>query len=199
MERKGDWITTYSGIHFYPLDAREDEINIHDIAHSLSLQCRFAGHCNKFYSVAEHSCHIFDTATKENALWGLLHDATEAYLVDLPRPVKNSMPIYKTTENRLMEIIASKYGLIAEMPSEIKKLDIAILFAEAKQNMNSSTEEWKDQAEPLDIKLRFWNPKKAEVEFMSRFDMGRMIQKWGNIDMPPRKFDKNRKVIPTLM
>ena len=68
--RKGDWIQTYSAISFWPLDARAEEIEIADIAHSLSLQCRFAGHCEEFYSVAEHCCHIFDYVSEKNKLWG---------------------------------------------------------------------------------------------------------------------------------
>jgi len=58
LQRNGDWIQTFSGLQFWPLDPRPDEINIEDIAHALSLQCRFGGHCNRFYSVADHSIHV---------------------------------------------------------------------------------------------------------------------------------------------
>ena len=87
-ERVGDWIQTMSGVIFYPLDPRPEEIRIEDIAHALSHQCRFAGHCREFYSVAEHSVRVSRELPQEFMLWGLLHDASEAYLVDLPRPIK---------------------------------------------------------------------------------------------------------------
>jgi hypothetical protein len=90
MKRKGDWMQTYTGRQFWPIDPRADEIDIVDIAHALSQQCRFAGHCKSFYSVATHSWHTSNVCNSENALWGLLHDAAEAYLVDLPTPIKGN-------------------------------------------------------------------------------------------------------------
>ena len=79
--RVGHAILTRMGIEFYPLDPRPDEILIHDIAHSLSLQCRWAGHCSEFYSVAEHSIRVSDylleTCGPSLALVGLMHDASE--------------------------------------------------------------------------------------------------------------------------
>lgn len=94
-ERKGDWIQTYTGRQFWPLDPKPEEVCIEDIAHALSQQCRYAGHTIRFYSVAQHSVEIALRVPRAAALWGLLHDAAEAYLVDLPRPVKYLMPAYK--------------------------------------------------------------------------------------------------------
>ena len=111
-----DWIQTHSGKAFYPFAPRPDDIDIEDIAHALAHQCRFGGHVSKFYSVAQHCVLIarvlhaqgFD---KRTILAGLLHDATEAYLVDLPSPVKNMLPGYRDAENRLAAVIAEKFDL----------------------------------------------------------------------------------------
>ena len=130
--RKGDWILTYSGIEFWPLDPRPEDVRIEDIAHALSMQCRFAGHCDRFYSVAEHSIRVADLVPREDKLWALLHDASEAYLVDLPRPIKRHSEIgkhYRIAEDVVMEVIARKFGLPPE-PMSIQRADKAMLCVE---------------------------------------------------------------------
>lgn len=167
--RKGDWIQTYSGAKFYPLDPREEDIVSIDIAHSLSLQCRFAGHCLKFYSIAEHSCHIYDAIEEEYKLHALLHDASEAYLTDVIRPMKQYMGDYKLYESVLEKMIFRKYGLFEEMPRRVKELDHRILHTEKLQNMKQTDDEWSDMAPPLDIELKFWSPEIARANFLRRF------------------------------
>src|ERR1039457_118422 len=88
MDSFDGFIGTFSGLRFWPLDPNPEKILIDDIAHALAHQCRFGGHASRFYSVAEHSVHVSRLCPPEDALWGLLHDASEAYLVDLPRPLK---------------------------------------------------------------------------------------------------------------
>ncbi|MBF0612521.1 MAG: hypothetical protein HQL55_15470, partial [Magnetococcales bacterium] len=78
-----NWIQTFTGRQFWPLAPVLEHIHVQDIAHALSLLCRFNGHCQKFYSVAEHSLHVATILPPELAGWGLLHDASEAYLADL--------------------------------------------------------------------------------------------------------------------
>jgi hypothetical protein len=168
-ERIGNWIQTYTGVQFFPLDPRIEEIVIEDIAHALSMTCRFGGHCLEFYSVAEHCCLMHDKASDENKLSTLLHDASEAYITDVPRPIKPSLTNYKEIEANLSNKIFEKYNLDIVMPDEVKTLDVAILFAEAEQNMSPSPVEWEGVVEPLDVKLQFWSPRKARVEFMNRF------------------------------
>src|ERR1019366_6268112 len=80
-------IRTYTGILFDFEEPEASPIRIEDIAHALSLLCRFAGHCKEFYSVAEHSVRVSYACPEEHALWGLMHDASEAYCVDVPRPL----------------------------------------------------------------------------------------------------------------
>ena len=101
IDRGDGWITTYTGQHFYPLDPRPHEVNMLDIAHALSMICRFNGHTQFFYSVAEHSIRCAYHAHEqwpdriELQLAALLHDASEAYLCDIPRPVKLQLPDYR--------------------------------------------------------------------------------------------------------
>ena len=103
------WIQTYTGRKFFPLTDEPGEIDLRDIAHSLALQCRFNGHCRQFYSVAEHSVRVSHILPDEEAAWGLLHDAAEAYVSDLPRPLKLTVPDFRAAEDRLLRQIAETY------------------------------------------------------------------------------------------
>src|SRR5579885_2784587 len=98
--RHGDWIQTYCGVAFYPLDPRPEEILIEDIAHALSMLCRFTGHVKRFYSVAQHCVYVSHRCDPKDALWGLLHDAAEAYLNDISRPVKSLRELPLSTHDK---------------------------------------------------------------------------------------------------
>lgn len=106
---RGDWIQTYSGRAFYPLAPYPQDVCIEDIAHALSQLCRFGGHCRRFYSVAEHSVLLSRVVVPEFQLWALLHDASEAYLVDVPRPIKKQLPAYVEAERRVMAAICARF------------------------------------------------------------------------------------------
>ena len=175
--RKGNWMQTYSGGKFWAVDPRPEEVVIEDIAHALSNMCRYAGHCNKFYSVAEHSVLVsewlLNNGHSHHALWGLLHDASEAYLVDIPRPIKPSLTNYYDLEAELMKVICEKYGLEAEMPDIVKYADNHILADERNQNMKMTTIsniEWGAGGDPLGITLRYYTPEEAEEAFLDVFD-----------------------------
>jgi len=92
------WIQTYTGKCFHPREPGPDDFDIRDVAHALSLLCRFNGHCRTFYSVAEHSVRVSRICPPAAALWGLLHDLGEAYVGDLPRPLKPLMPRFEEIE-----------------------------------------------------------------------------------------------------
>lgn len=170
--RKGDWIQTFSGVCFYPLDARTEEIRIGDIAHALSLQCRFAGHCRCFYSVAEHSVRVSCAVPPADALWGLLHDAAEAYLVDLPRPLKRFCEmgrLYSEIEDALMAQVAERFGLNLPVPPSVKHFDTVLLMTEKRDLMCAEPKPWEGTAEPLPKKIKPWSSMKAERVFMERY------------------------------
>lgn len=172
--RFGDWMQTFSGAQFWPMDPRASEIDIEDIAHSLSMQCRYAGHCKRFYSVAEHSVHVAawvgTVAPKQYALAGLLHDATEAFLVDVPRPVKPFLPGYKEAEARLWDVVAERFfGHAMAIPAIVHEADNRILNDEREQNMSPPPQEWAHTGDPLGITLEFWTPEQAEFQFLTTF------------------------------
>ncbi|MFC3163076.1 phosphohydrolase [Ciceribacter thiooxidans] len=180
--RIGGWIQTYTGKRFYPLDARHDEVDIRDIAHALSMQCRYAGHCVRFYSVAEHcvllSRHLQAEHGRLVARWALLHDASEAYILDIPRPLKPELANYREVEDRLMEVIANRFHLYIEMPSVLKDADYRILADEIAQNLVPL--QWDNTpGPPLGIDLKFWTPEQAEEEFLAQFDAVRVERSLG--------------------
>jgi hypothetical protein len=171
MERSFEHsIQIRSGKRFWPLDPRVEEIDIHDIAHALSNICRFTGHCLKFYSVAEHSVYISMFCPPEYALWGLLHDASEAYLVDVPRPIKPLLLNYKAAEDRLMELICEKFDLQKEMPDCIKQLDYDIIGNERDQIMAPPLVPWGNQSSGIPgLVIQCWSPEEARDLFIRRF------------------------------
>lgn len=175
--RIGDWIQTRNRIAFYPLDPRPEEILIADIAHALSLQCRFTGHTRKFYSVAEHSVHVSRVCDPAEALWGLLHDATEAYMCDVSRPIKRlpEMAAYKTAEKNLQAAIMNRFSLPADEPAGVKRADTIMLGVEARDLMSplKHPERWAwctDLASETKIRVtRPWTPDQAREKFLARF------------------------------
>jgi len=173
--RTTDWIQTFTGRMFYPLEPHPDDVDIIDIAHALSLTCRFTGHCRQFYSVAQHSVHVAELVTElghpELALTALLHDASEAYLADVARPVKKSLPEIKAAEYVLDAIIAERFGLVHPFPEVIKKADNILLLTEARDLMNTPPVTWKDYGEsPLHWEIYPLQPADAEDEFLALFD-----------------------------
>lgn len=124
------FIQTYTGRAFTFPPADADAIDIEDIANALSKLCRFGGHCLKFYSVAEHSCLVSDHASDERKLAALLHDASEAYMMDLPRPFKRLFRSYQIAEEEVMRVIAAKFGFEWPLPAEVARIDRAILTDE---------------------------------------------------------------------
>ena len=118
-----NWIMTYTRKKFYPLAPKQEDIEIEDIAHSLSMLCRFNGHCPKFYSVAEHSILVSSLLPKKYKLWGLIHDAGEAYLSDIPRPIKNDLIGFESYEENILKLIIQGHKLSFPMPREVKTAD----------------------------------------------------------------------------
>jgi len=164
------WIQTYTAKQFFPLDARLDDIEIDDIAHGLSLQCRFNGHCRCFYSVAEHSVRVSHAVPTGHERWGLLHDAGEAYLSDLPRPIKQELPAFSEFEDRLLQIIAQRYSLPWPIPPEVLEADNRLLVTEARDLMGPPPASWgMEDVVPLAETIEPWSAAEAEQRFLARF------------------------------
>ena len=164
------WVQTFSGGIFYPTDPRPDCINIRDIAHALGKKCRFNGHCLVFYSVAEHSVYVSRNVPREFALWGLLHDAAEAYLPDVPRPIKPILTNFSELEKKIMAAVIERFELDPpEEPEIVKRIDNAILADEQQQIMSDPPEDWFLPEPPLGVRIESWLPHKAIGEFLIRF------------------------------
>lgn len=177
--RKGDFIHTYSGNRFYALDPRPEDINELDIAHGLAKTCRFSGQCDKYYSVAQHSVVMADwllshTNDYELVLWALLHDAAEAYVTDVPRPIKKALPEYRAIEDKILETIAVAYGLSAGVPQKVKELDKHIVADEALYLFDTEVP-WVNNYNLVGIPewwiLPTWDWERAKTEWLSRMNM----------------------------
>lgn len=167
-------IETYTGRLVYPLALTADAVCIEDIAHALSLQCRFSGHCRYHYSVAQHSTLAsIALGSGTLGLWGLLHDASEAYLVDIPKPVKQCLPAYRDAERRALKVIADVFGLPWPVPPEVKEIDRRMVVTEARDLMPNRPEIWDPWTvgvEPFEWEIEEEeNPRVSELLFMYRF------------------------------
>jgi len=165
------WIQTYSGRRFTPTNPNPDAIVIQDIAHSLSMQCRFGGHVKNFYSVAQHCVLVSHICNFEDAFWGLMHDATEAYLVDVPRPIKRSglMDAYLEFEDKVQTAICKRFGLTGKEPASVKKADTILLATEARDLLPNLRSDWSIKETPLPFKINPLGPREAKDLFMKRF------------------------------
>ena len=173
-ESTDTYIETYSGKKFNFLKPNPDDIDIIDIAHSLGMQCRYTGHAKTFYSIAEHSIVVSKLCCPEHAFWGLMHDATEAYLTDVASPVKRHLLNYKEIETNLMNAICLKYGLPEKMPEEVHNADMEALRSEARYLMTSRGEDWKinqNNDNPIiDVEFKNYTHNTAKVAFLSEFE-----------------------------
>ena len=144
FDKDAAWIQTHSGRRFNPIKPNPDAIVIQDIAHALSMQCRFSGHCKDFYSVAQHSVLVSYICDSQDALWGLMHDASEAYLVDVPRPLKRSgkFQAYLDFEEVMTQAICRRFGLPFKEPPSVKRADTILLATEARDLMSPLHPDW---------------------------------------------------------
>lgn len=177
------WLQTYSGrVYDYERpDVRA--IDLVDIAHALSQQCRFAGHCKRFYSVAEHSVHVLNrvreldgkgpTATNgpkglDLLRFAIMHDAHEAYVCDLPAPLKwVGVPGYDRLEHIAKGAVAERFGLFREKPDHVAQADLELLATEARQIMAEPPRDWNLPYPPLEVDLPCWRPLQAFRAFLS--------------------------------
>ena len=171
---RGPWFQTFTGKAFYPLDPRPEDICIEDIAHALSMICRFGGHTRQFYSVAQHSVGVSRHVAPHLAKRGLMHDAPEAYLWDIISPLKGMFPQAAAMENDLMQVIADKYELPAMTPADhaaVKVVDIRMLLTEANEFMAPSPQPWEVEGEPFNFPIPSRPPQVAKMMFMDTFEL----------------------------
>ena len=152
------WVQTFTGKQFFPMNPSLIDIEIEDIAHALAHQCRFSGHCSRHYSVAEHSLRVFWELRRaklpaSTCLKGLLHDASEAYLVDIPSPLKRlpEFAAYRAAEDVLQGLCFRRFGLTEEMPAEVKHMDLVLLATEKKFLMGQEPASWGTLSAPLPV------------------------------------------------
>jgi hypothetical protein len=133
VSRVGDWIQTFSGGQFWPLDPRADEVLLVDIAHQLAKVCRFGGATLDFYSVAEHSLRVADLVPPELRLQALLHDAAEAYCGDVVRPLKRNLVGFDEVEARIARVIGERFGVdLVTLHPLVKQADNEMLAVECR-------------------------------------------------------------------
>ena len=168
-KKRGDWIQTFSGRRFYPADPRAEDMDIGDVAHALSMICRFNGHTRWHYSVAQHAVLSARQAPREHAFEALHHADTEAWIADLTRPVKHMLPPYVKMEAKIDRVKCKWLGLPHPMSSAVKMIDNRMLVTEASQLLSGRGEAWWREPhwpQPYDIKIKEWTPAYAEEQFL---------------------------------
>lgn len=177
---------TATGGKFYPLDPRAEELCPIDIALSLSKQCRFAGHCVRYYSVAEHSVHVSRVLPPPLRLQGLLHDSTEAYVTDVIRPLKPYLTNLAPIEQGVWLKVAERWNLPVRLDPLVKQADNAVLMAEREQIMFPTEEDWSISEAPAPVTLQCWDPPVAARVFLAELSAltgenfpAEQLAKWG--------------------
>jgi hypothetical protein len=173
----GPYLQTVSGRRVNPLDPELEQLDIEDIARALGNLCRFGGHCRTFYSVAQHSVIVSQLVEErggdaEDVFAALMHDAAEAYLGDMPHPLKHRSALgaaFKEAEKHLEAAIRERFAIKPDVP-EIKRADRALLATERRA---FSAERWHwpelDGVEPLELDLEGWPPAEATKSFLARY------------------------------
>lgn len=194
------WMQTFTGRAFRIFDPDLRTVHIEDIAHALSMKCRFNGHCKKFYSVAEHSVlmarahkvpthHYIATQVAMSDKRGLLmHDIGEYVLPDVPRPIKphlwvwtpTGMMTFKDFEEKLVERLIHHLRInsgidrdiyIAWHGEAVKWFDMRMLALERDTVMSESDEEWGAMADPIEnVTIKHWSPEQAKLEFLLEYN-----------------------------
>jgi len=170
--RVGQWFQTYTGRKFWPVSPRVGDFDIKDIAHHLANICRFGGAVKKFYPVAAHCVHVSFLVPPQFAFEGLMHDAPEAYLGDVIRPLKYQMPQYLHIEAQVWSILARQFGLQFQISPEVKLADNVALVTERRDLLIHTDNRWSIELERLQPDKKHivaMSPKKAEADFLARY------------------------------
>lgn len=175
VDGKGPWMQIFSHRAFYPFAPDLNDINIQDIAHALSCICRFGGHCSEFYSVAQHSVSVSLILEaldgKLAASYGLLHDASEAYIGDVPRPLKISShyAFYRDVESSIQDLIYRRFALSpSTVPELLRYADNLMLATEKRDLMDPEASPWEGLPATAQDKIEPMSPREAENAFLAR-------------------------------
>src|SRR5579885_1941778 len=169
--KKDFWFNTYTGQKVYLIEPDPATLLIADVAHHLSLIARFNGATRTHYSVAQHSVLCSLHGDQNFALSILMHDAQEAFLGDMHRPLKREMTAYRYIERLFERALAKKFGycIRGDAHKAIKYVDNRMLFTESRDLLPNKNLNWKDEVEPFPWQIMPWTPKKAERAFLQRF------------------------------
>lgn len=165
-------ILTSTGDYFYFLDPWGSRFDIETIAHALAHICRFTGHTRVFYSVAQHSVHVSHLVEPEHQLAALLHDAPEAFIGDVSKPLKGLLPDYADLERKIEAAVFARFELPEKLHASIKQADLVMLLTEARDLMpEHDNANWaaRMHAEPLKEKVTPWSSDRAKTEFLRRY------------------------------
>ena len=166
-------ITLHSGAWMDYLHPETSEFTIEDIAHGLSNTCRFSGQCEPFYSVAQHSVSTSLIVPPAFAMHGLLHDGSEAFMCDLPSPLKQLLPSYQQIEEHVQSVIVDRFVTVTDPThSKVKLADLRMLATERRDYMpypNAVPWPVLDGIKTLDARKDALTPKEAKYEFLERY------------------------------
>ena len=173
FDRIPSLIHTYTGRSINPLDLKPEDVDILDIAHALSNQCRFSGHTREFYSVAQHAVLVSYVVERGYEWDALHHDDAEYALQDMAKPLKSHETLgqaYRGAEKRIEKVIGEVFDVRFPFPEQVKKADIIMLVTEARDLMHG-TSEWTihRDVEPLKQTIDPWSPRRAKREFLARY------------------------------
>ncbi len=165
-----DFFVSNSGARHFVMNPQTEDICILDIAHCLSHVCRFGGNTRTHYSVAQHSLHVASLVPREHQLQALLHDATEAYLGDVIKPLKNQLPTYSDIEAVWWRVIAREFSIPEKLHHSVKSADLIALVTERRDLIPHPYKwKWNVDIPPDPAIIQPMSSAAAKVAFLERF------------------------------